>query len=206
MSRLGELLDQLVAEIAEQAEAYEHLPPQDTDAWIELRLMADDMDRVLGALPQLSTGAGGSDDVTDLKAATPATAPVLTYRDADVFLSVVDGDTKPLVIGWTSCGRCTQHVRNCKCPGGPSEPKYIQKWAAEEAVRRGAPRELPTPVDGSEIADGGFAGFGVSVSADSETVSAYRQRCRDCGEAKDVSEMDADDDGGYICFACQEAS
>lgn len=116
----------------------------------------------------------------------------------------VDGE--PIVVAFTSCGRCGQHVVNCKCVGGFIEPAYItrmrERSLADAPTAVGSTDSTPSPVVTPDAPSGGE-----SNRVPSGTPRKARlPHCATCG--KEVTDDDADrnDDGSWTCFACQEAS
>lgn len=50
-------------------------------------------------------------------------------------------------VGWDRCTRCSSHIRDCTCPGGPVEREIISRWRQERlaSTRSSSPVTFSEP-------------------------------------------------------------
>lgn len=115
-------------------------------------------------------------------------------------------DGTPIVIGWDFC-KCGQHVSNCPCVGGPTEPPYVTKLRERDADldARFAVKTSTSTGNGAGAAPADEVPLG-TVKPVKPAKGPKLPTCRSCGKSVTDDDADRDDDGAWTCFTCQEAS
>lgn len=67
----------------------------------------------------------------------------ITRRDTDSDVAMMSEIGDGVFVQWTNCRRCSVRAFDCKCPEGPQEPHYMQKWRDQRFDRELSKRPDP---------------------------------------------------------------
>lgn len=89
-------------------------------------------------------------------------------RKPEVMYSLVrpEGHVNAFLVGWTTCGTCLYHVKQCTCSRGPSVPEYILRWhPTPPPVSAVSTPVETTPADGRRLRGQSFVEGDVVLDA-----------------------------------------
>ncbi len=116
---------------------------------------------------------------------------------------VITSQVGPVQIGWSNCGECKAHIRNCRCPNGPHEPKSFAKMRADDARSTTTSVAMPSSVSATLSVGSDTVAVASSAPSSTSVGGGVGVTCKIGSHQVDEAAADRNDDGTWTCHAHQ---